>query len=294
MTAPLRGRNNKSISEAATAKWAEADLVSAHSYVDGQIWLGTIPQPTDEANALIEDIRAFVDRLNETETLNPAWRDARLREAEVYCEKLERTGYQPIGVGPNEDRHGVLLAATRSGKLTSILAQNLMNYAGSVLASDSKGELARLFANRRGHGSEHCDGLGQQVHVIDPYRVSSVSEDLYAGFNPLQDLHPDDPLLIEKAASIADMLIIRGDPKNVHFDDNARIFVKAVILFVVYEYQDLPQYKNLLTVRDLIVNGARAQMEADFAAREAATGETITDRPSAFMYLLDLMKEYQE
>ena len=48
-------------------------------------------------------------------------------------------------------------------------------------------------AARRGPGSKHCDGLGQAVHVLDPFETAQVDASLRASFNPLDALHPDNP-----------------------------------------------------------------------------------------------------
>ena len=97
----------------------------------------------------------------------------------------------------------------------SLIQPNLMFYEGSALVVDTKGELARLTAARRGRGVRGGKGgLGQDVYVLDPFGVSGVET---STFNPLAELDLDSPDLIDDATMFADALIIhpeRGIGRN--------------------------------------------------------------------------------
>ena len=67
-------------------------------------------------------------------------------------------------LGIADDRHLLTVAGSRSGKSVGLVS-NLMFYAGSVLATDPKGELAILTAKRR-------EVMGQRIHVLDPFGIS--------------------------------------------------------------------------------------------------------------------------
>ena len=84
-----------------------------------------------------------------------------------------------LGIG--DDRHAVLCAGSRAGKGRSCLIPTLLEYSGSVLAIDPKGELANVTARRRKQ-------LGQRVCILDPFGVTAARHGpLKTGFNPL---HP--------------------------------------------------------------------------------------------------------
>lgn len=55
-------------------------------------------------------------------------------------------------VGIRDDRHIMTVAGSRSGKSTAAIIPNLLQYRGSVLAIDPKGELASRTARRRAFG----------------------------------------------------------------------------------------------------------------------------------------------
>lgn len=160
------------------------------------------------------------------------------RNGELYV-----TGGHPVGIG--DDRHAVLCAGSRAGKGRSCLIPTLLEYEGSVLALDPKGELANVTARRR-------EELGQRVCIVDPFGVTaSRLAPLRAGFNPLALLAPDSPSLIVDAGLIADALVVTSPKADPHWDESARNLIEGVILHVA-TYPDYEGRRNLVTVRDLI------------------------------------------
>ena len=90
-------------------------------------------------------------------------------------------------IGWKDDRHVLTMAGSRAGKGVSLIVPNLLLYPGSALVIDPKGENARITAGRRGKGTRTGGpGLGQDVHVIDPFGVSGRHP--IASFNPLAEL----------------------------------------------------------------------------------------------------------
>ena len=171
--------------------------------------------------------------------------DAEVREdhgphgIDRYC-----LGGAPIGIA--DDRHIVTIAGTRAGKGRAVILPNMLRYPGSVLATDPKGELARITARQR------AEGLGQKVHVLDPFGVAKgAAEKLRKGFNPLKAVRADS--LVEDAALIADALVVveGNDP---HWDESARSFIEGVILHAVTD-DTLKGAASLVTVRTLIGRG---------------------------------------
>ena len=75
----------------------------------------------------------------------------------------------PIGFADN--RHVCLAGNTRGGKGTSIILPNICSWPGSMVVVDPKGENATVAAARRGQGSDFCEGMGQAVHILDPFNV---------------------------------------------------------------------------------------------------------------------------
>lgn len=139
---------------------------------------------------------------------------------------LGRVDERPIGL--LDDRHVVTVAGSRGGKSACLLIPNLKLYPGSALVIDPKGELARETAAYR------RDALGQDVHVLDPWGVTDLAQELLSTFDPLAELHGDEDALIDNADLIADALIV-ASPKDPHWTDAARALLRALVLWLAID-----------------------------------------------------------
>lgn len=155
-------------------------------------------------------------------------------------------------IGLADDRHIVTVAGSRAGKGVSAIVPNLILYQGSVLAIDPKAELASITARRR------AKGLGQKVFVLDPFdRAAAWVAPFKASYNPLSILSKDSPTIVEDAGLIADALVIPSGGEA-HWDDSARTLIEGVILHVA-TYPDHEGQRNLVTVRNLLLNGTTVE-----------------------------------
>jgi type IV secretion system protein VirD4 len=139
---------------------------------------------------------------------------------------LGRVDLKPIGL--LDDRHVVTIAGSRGGKSACLLTPNLKLYPGSALVIDPKGELAKETALLR------RDALGQDVHVLDPWGVSGVPDDLLSSFDPIAQLAEDEINLIDNADLVADALIV-ASAKDPHWTDAARALLRALILWLAVD-----------------------------------------------------------
>ena len=142
-------------------------------------------------------------------------------------------------LGHLDDRPMVTIAGARAGKTTTVLEPNLYLYSGSMLVLDPKGELARLARFRR--------AMGHNVYVLDPFGQSG---EPCASFNPLAELDPDDPGLVDDVVSITNALVPDdGDARSKHWNDSARMLLVGLILLTL----TLPKSEqHLVTVRELL------------------------------------------
>jgi type IV secretory pathway TraG/TraD family ATPase VirD4 len=206
------------------------------------------------------------------------WADPEIYAKEhAYKEGKFWLGRSPLNgqpLGYVDDRHICLVSGTRAGKGTTSIINNLCLWPGSVVVVDPKGENATVTASRRGKGSEHCEGMGQAVHVLDPFNAAQVDDSLRSRFNPLDALDPNDPITIDEAGRVADAIVVMNpESKDPFWDQSARTLVKGLILHVL----TAPQFegrRNLVTIRRLI---ARGDHEGIATLKEM--GET--DLPSA-------------
>lgn len=142
-------------------------------------------------------------------------------------------------IGLSDDRHVVTVAGSRGGKSACALIPNLKLYPGSALVIDPKGELARETASHR------RDALGQEVHVLDPWRVSGLPEEFLSAFDPLAQLREDPGSLIDNADMLADALIV-ASTNDAHWTDAARALLRALILKLCIDGGTLPDLSDLI------------------------------------------------
>lgn len=154
-------------------------------------------------------------------------------------------------VGIADNRHLLTVAGSRAGKGVSVIVPNLMLYEGSMLTLDPKGENATLTAERRGMGQGiEAGGLGQEVHVLDPFGVADVPDEYRSGYNPLADLDPESPNFVDDCDSIADAVVL-ADPgeQNSHWNATARQVIRGITAWVGSGETDK---RSLATVYDLL------------------------------------------
>jgi len=189
-----------------------------------------------------------------------------------------------FALGFSDDRHICQVAGSRGGKGTTSIINNLCLWPGSVVVVDPKGENATVTARRRGKGSEFCKGMGQSVHILDPFESVENAEEYRARFNPLDAVDPDHDEAVDEAGRIADALVVVQEKggSDPFWDESARSLVRGIILHVLTD----PYYegrRNLITVRQLI---ARGDWESVDALKEAGEEEI----PSAYEMLFEGMR----
>lgn len=147
----------------------------------------------------------------------------------------------------NGEGHVLTVAPTRSGKGVGCVIPNLLDYPGSVLVTDPKGENYAVTARARRM-------LGQTVHALDPFDVVGGT----AAFNPLDLIDAESADAIDDARLIADMLVA-PDAKGgsaggdfAHWNEEARALLAGITLYVSAkaprELRTLSHVRELLTL----------------------------------------------
>lgn len=162
-------------------------------------------------------------------------------------------------VGYRDDRHVLLVSGTRSGKGASVIIPNLCLWMGSAVVIDPKGENAMVTARRRGHGSAWSHGLGQAVHILDPFGEVRTDyddfADLKASFNPLDIILENEADAVDEAARMAEAMVVSSGSQDNFFDDYARAILKALILHVASSNHVPDDQRNLATLRHILLAG---------------------------------------
>jgi len=215
-----------------------------------------------------------VERWDRVDKLQRLWRSAQLADC--------------VPLGLDDDRHFVTIAGSRSGKGTSAIIPNLCIYPGSVVCLDPKGENASITAARRGAGIEGCEGMGQEVFVLDPFGVADIPDSLRAGLNPLALLDPNSPSVVDDAAMLAEGLVVATNTRDAHWDESARNLLKGLILHLITTVER----PSLLTLRRFLTLGDRDGWveAADVYEDGSKEKQEFFERcPSPFPYLLQCM-----
>ena len=168
------------------------------------------------------------------EELGPEWSYAPDHKGVLLGYRRQR----PIGW--NDNRHLLTVAGTRAGKGASLIIPNLLLYAGSVLAIDPKGELARITGRRRAE-------LGKRV-VLDPFEENGRYPS--GSYNPLDELDPESKEVIDEAGGIAEALVIYSGHGDKHWTDAARQVLRGIILMTLTLEE---RYRNLVSVRQFLM-----------------------------------------
>lgn len=165
---------------------------------------------------------------------------------------LGRASHSLRPVGLMTEKHMVTFGGTGSGKSSAVMVPNLCLHPGSVLCLDPKGELARITSVRRGEGGEGVVGLGQEVHVLDPFGITGLKSGHYNLFDELAAVglkDPDRP--VSYAGKIAEALV-KENPhsKDPYWDNAARTLIRGLVLYLMDKEQ-----RNLGELRRLLMEG---------------------------------------
>src|ERR1035437_6735799 len=181
------------------------------------------------------------------------------RDGSIWLGRSPSNNDLPIGY--RDDRHVCLVSGNRGGKGTTSIVNTLLVWPGSVVVIDPKGENATITARRRGTGTDLDPGLGQAVHVLDPFKSAQVDESFRSRFNPLDTLNPDSEESIDEAGRIADALVVIHESNDPFWDESARSMVKGLILHILTA-EEYEGRRNLITLRNLITRGDWEAVEA--------------------------------
>lgn len=195
-----------------------------------------------------------VRRLGETPTTfgSAKWADAdHLAEKDIFGTSGILLGSYFDGqywrkVSYKGDRHAFTYAPTRSGKGVSHIIPNLLEYAGSVMVIDVKGENLLITGKAR-------EEMGQEVHAFDPFNIAAEK----AGFKPacfnfLDWVQLTDPNAPENAMLLAESYVLKNDKGDPFWQEQAKSLIRGLILLVAFD-KTYGDKRHMGTVRDLLL-----------------------------------------
>lgn len=165
--------------------------------------------------------------------------------ADSYGFALGRFQNAPANLDPRLRYMGHVLtcAPTGSGKGIGAVIPTLLEYPGSAVVLDIKGENYAVTARAR-------KALGQAVYLVDPFGVTGGPQGC---FNPLDTLDLSHPDVVGQASALVDALVVTGsnqDDNSAHFNDSAKDLIRGVMVYVA-SFSDAAR-RNLGEVRRLL------------------------------------------
>jgi type IV secretory pathway TraG/TraD family ATPase VirD4 len=169
------------------------------------------------------------------------------------------------------DGHILTCAPTGAGKGVGAVIPNLLDYPGSAFVLDLKGENYAVTAHAR-------RAAGQDVFVIDPYTITGAGGH---SLNWLDTLDADDPDVVSRAGSLADMLVVRsGFESEPHWNDTARDLLRGFLVHVAglpAERRNMAELRAILTAPE----DQFAEILADMLAVPERGGQRLVSRTAA-------------
>jgi len=162
--------------------------------------------------------------------------------------------------------HLLTFAPTRSGKGAGGVIPNLLDHKGSAFVIDMKGENFAITGRYR-------KTVGRVV-TIAPF-----SDDVpCGGFNPLDFIRRGTAHEVADASLLADLIVSPVD-QDTYFDQEARLLISALILYVNQAYPDV--CRNLGEVSDLL-HKDELQFEEHVGDMLSSGSKAVQQRMAAF------------
>jgi len=143
------------------------------------------------------------------------------------------------------DAHLITVAPTGSGKGRDVLVGALLEYEGSCIVIDPKGQLAAITGAQRAR-------MGQKIIVLNPL-PKELPMDLgpSAKYNPMAYLDPNSDAFGPSCEAIADSIVMmHEDDPNSHFTDSARQLIAGIIMHLAAHGRD--GEKNLVMMQRIV------------------------------------------
>lgn len=147
--------------------------------------------------------------------------------ADSYGFALGRFPAAPDNLDPRLRYMGHVLTCARngSGKGVGVVIPALLEYPGSAVVLDIKGENYAVTARAR-------RAMGHAVFLVDPFGVTG---DVPFGFNPLDRLDLSDPDLVSKASNLVEMIVVADgaqDGNSAHFNESSKDLIRGLLVYV--------------------------------------------------------------
>lgn len=146
--------------------------------------------------------------------------------------------------GIKDDRHLFIVAGSRSGKGTTMIIPNLLQWTGGVFCIDPKGENASITAMRRGSADKAKkmgtavkppNFLGQEVALLDPFNtVRGPARRYRVNYDPMSDIEVGSNEESDQIVTLAEAIVLAEKGNGSHFSDSAETILAGLIEAVLH------------------------------------------------------------
>ncbi len=168
----------------------------------------------------------------------------------------------------------VVFAPQGAGKGVGIVIPNLLDYRGSIICTDPKGENYAVTARRR---SEF--GPVWRLNLADPAASHS--------FNPLDIITPGSPTALDDAKVLADLMLPHDRHEEGHWRRRAHDVLTGFLLYVAEAYQKAPPLKNLAELHRTLC-APRAVFEATLQTMQGSPTPKVREVAGQLLRTLDV------
>lgn len=174
--------------------------------------------------------------------------------------------------------HVLTIAPNGSGKGIGTVIPTLLEYPGSTIVLDVKGENYAVTARFR------REQLGHDVYLLDPYGVVQGESDekvVTHAFNWLDRLDPDSPDVVGESATLANLLVVSEGAKSAnsansdHFNETAKTFLRGLLVHVATLDKE---FRNMSHVRALLTGDDKAFVDLLIAMKMNKRGQELPQR----------------
>lgn len=164
--------------------------------------------------------------------------------------------------------HVLTIAPNGSGKGIGAVIPTLLDYPGSTIVLDIKGENYAVTSRFR------REQMGHDVFLLDPFGVAQLasSEPVQThAFNWLDALDPDNPDVVGESATLADMIVVSegsASDSSAHFNETAKSLIRGVLVHVSTlpdDKRNMAEVRRILTLPVTRSGDAPAPLEIEMA-----------------------------
>jgi type IV secretion system protein VirD4 len=169
--------------------------------------------------------------------------------------------------------HLITVAPTGSGKGRDVLVPALLDYEGSCIVIDPKGQLAAITRQQR-------ERMGQRIIVLNPFNILPEYLGPSARFNPLATLDPTLDSFGTDCDNIADAIVVHESAgRDNHWNESAHGLITALIGHLAANTKN-PESRTLTAVRTILRKSKLLELQA--RAAQEGNDEMVAEELDAF------------